>query len=249
MIKKIVCNWKMNPVSLDQVHAIIEAILQSGVSVGRSELIVLPPAIYISTLQEYQTQLFASIGVQDISEAASGAYTSQISAEMVHNMGIEYALIGHSETRRYQQYTTSTISQKCIQALQHNIIPIICIGYEESPVKGEVNIEVIKQELLQILDFDHKLLQDKHIIIAYEPIWAIGTGITPSIETIEMVSILIKRLIQDTIPHEYNTTSSVLYGGSVNQDNIRSLEAIEAVDGFLIGSASLDITQIPVLLT
>lgn len=248
-MKKIICNWKMNPNSLDKVNTIIQAILNCGIPVGRSELIILPPTLYISTLQQYQSQLFASLGVQDISDASEGAYTSQISAEMVYNLGLEYALIGHSETRMYQHYSADIVAQKCAQALQHNLIPILCVGYEDNPIKGEVNIDLIKTELTSILSINHSLFQDKHIIIAYEPIWAIGTGIVPSIENIETVSILIKRLFQDTIPHEYNTTVSVVYGGSVNKDNIQSLKTIPAIDGFLIGSASLDIEQIPILLT
>lgn len=247
-MKTIVCNWKMNPSSIEEVNQIVDIIAGNTTSVGRAELIILPPSLYISTLQQYQSRLFASLGVQDISSQASGAYTGQLSAEMVYNLGLEYALIGHSETHKYQQYTSQDISQKLSQALIYNLIPILCVGYEENPNSEEVSTDSIKQELYDIITPNKELLVGKHIIVAYEPIWAIGTGKTPSLESIEMISIFIKRMILDIVNPESQTTVAVLYGGSVNKDNIQELSSIPSVSGFLIGGASLDKEQIPSLL-
>lgn len=247
-MKIIVCNWKMNPSSVEEVNQIIDTIAGNTTSVGRAELIILPPSIYISHLQQHQSRLFASLGVQDISSQISGAYTGQLAAEMVYNLGLEYALIGHSETRIYQHYTTQDIAKKLTQALTYNLIPILCVGYEENPSSDEVNTDSIKQELYDIIEPNKALLVEKHIIIAYEPIWAIGTGKTPSLESIETVSIFIKRMITDIVTSESQTTVAVLYGGSVNKDNIQELTSIPSVSGFLIGGASLDKEQIPILL-
>ena len=248
-MKTIVFNWKMNPSSVDEVNKIIEVIESESVAVGRSELIILPPSIYINLLQEKQSNIFASLGVQDISDSESGAYTGQMSATMISNLGLEYALIGHSETRKYQQYTSQDIANKLTQALTHNLTPILCLGYEAEPQANEINIELIKQELYDIILPNKELLANKDILIAYEPIWAIGTGITPSIDNIETVSIFIKKTFQDIVPTELGTTVKILYGGSVNKDNIDELKTINSISGFLIGGASLDINQIPSLLS
>lgn len=248
-MKTIVFNWKMNPSSAEQVNKILDTIIAQSNTVGRSELVILPPSIYFNFLQERQSTLLASIGAQDIAEVSEGAYTGQLSAEMVYNLGIEYALIGHSETRKYQHYTSQNIANKLNQALRYNLTPILCVGYEENPQNNEINIELIKQELYEIIESNRELLANKTIFIAYEPIWAIGTGITPSLESIETVSIFIKKTLQDILPTELETTANILYGGSVNQDNIEELKTLVSIQGLLIGGASLDINQIPKLLS
>lgn len=165
-------------------------------------------------------------GVQDISEHSLGSYTGEVSGQQVAQMGISYTIIGHSERRKYE--TKKTITSKIEQAKKNALSIILCVGEEENQ-----DTKQILTEQLSIL----KGISLSNLFIAYEPVWAIGTGKTPTKDQIESTISFIKEYIQKN----FKTSVLVLYGGSVDERNIQALNEISILDGFLVGKASCDV--------
>lgn len=174
------------------------------------------------------------VGGQNVSINDNGAYTGEISATQLKSLNVSYCIVGHSERREYNCETDVEINQKIKKLLEQDIIPILCIGEKLEERQNELTETVIKTEL----DGDLKDLSTasvEKIIVAYEPIWAIGTGLTPTLEEIAETMIFIKNYIKET----YNVKETiVLYGGSVSDKNIDELNTVNSVDGYLIGGAS-----------
>lgn len=190
-----------------------------------SHIIMCPTFLNINLFQLDKLEL----GAQDVSKEGNGAHTGEISAKDLKNSNVKYVIIGHSERRKDQRETYEDIHKKLKEALDYQLTPILCIGETKEEREDNKVEEVLKEELATAMK---ELSQEerKSIIIAYEPIWAIGTGIIPSLEQIDEVIKLIKR--------EY-PMCSVLYGGSVNQENIVNLKQLSSVDGYLLGGLSL----------
>ena len=165
------------------------------------------------------------LGSQNVSTKDNGAFTGEISAEQLKSYNVKYSIVGHSERREYQKETNNDIKEKIMKLMQFGITPILCIGESKEERENGTYKEVLKEEL-SILEF---LPTDK-MIIAYEPIWSIGTGIIPTNEEIIEVFELIKSILPN---------SKVLYGGSANNDNIDTLKEIDLIDGYLLGGLSL----------
>lgn len=173
------------------------------------------------------------IGSQNISAYEEGAHTGEISAKQLSSYGVKYAIIGHSERRTEQKETSLEVNRKIKKALAENITPILCIG----ETKNERDKNLVKKVLTSEIEIAFKDLTNKDkakIIVAYEPIWSIGTGVLPTNSEIEECINLIRKLTPD---------SKILYGGSVNDNNIDNLKKIMSIDGYLIGGMSLDITK------
>ena len=170
------------------------------------------------------------LGSQNVSKTDNGAFTGEISARELKSYGVKYSIVGHSERREYQKETNEDIKEKVIKLLENDITPILCIG--ESKIERENNTykEVLKEELSILNDID-----SSNIIIAYEPIWSIGTGIIPTNSEIEEVFTLIKSILPN---------NKVLYGGSANNDNIDTLKEIDLIDGYLLGGLSLKLDKL-----
>ena len=174
------------------------------------------------------------VGAQNVSVKGNGASTGEISAEQLNSIGVSYTIVGHSERRSDNNETSPMFVEKINNLLKYDIRPIFCVG--ESLEQREKNItkDIVGKQIMEVFD-NIDIEKIEKIIIAYEPVWAIGTGKVPtSDEIVEMMN-YIKDLVQD----KYNKRVLVLYGGSVNKNNIDELNKIEAVDGYLIGGASV----------
>ena len=165
------------------------------------------------------------LGSQNVSKFDNGAYTGEISAEQLKSYNVKYSIVGHSERREYQKETNEDIKEKIIKLIENDIIPILCIGESKLERDNNTYKEVLKEELSILND-----INNTNIIIAYEPVWSIGTGIIPTNYQIEEVF----ELIKSSFPN-----NKILYGGSANNDNIDALKEIKLIDGYLLGGLSL----------
>ena len=197
-------------------------------------LILCPTFLNISIVSNSNIKL----GSQNVSVSDNGAYTGEISASQLKSYQVKYAIVGHSERREYQRETNEEINKKIKQLFKNDITPILCIGETlEERKQNKVN-EVLEEELT-IATKDLTEEEKKRLIIAYEPIWSIGTGVIPTNEQIEEVFQEIKRLV----PASY-----ILYGGSANEENIDQLKQIPSINGYLLGGLSLKVDKLKVFI-
>ena len=176
-----------------------------------------------------------SLGSQNINENDSGAFTGEISAKMLKEQDVDYVILGHSERREYFKESNSKINQKVHASLSNNLIPILCIGETLETRENNLIEDFILRQLTVSLG---GISVNENIIIAYEPIWAIGTGKTATSKIVTEVNIMIRKILNDIGFDGENV--SILYGGSVNRNNAKELISLNEVDGFLVGGASLD---------
>lgn len=179
-----------------------------------------------------------SLGAQNVSAKSQGAYTGEVSANQLKSFNVEFCLVGHSERRIYQKETNKEINSKIKRLLDKNITPILCVGEtKEQKEKNQVN-EIIRQEIIMAIE-DLTESEKNKIIIAYEPIWSIGTNKIPKSQEIENILKQIKLLLPN---------SQILYGGSVNEKNVDTLKKINLIDGYLLGGLSLKTNDLKIFL-
>ena len=232
-------NWKMNT-TLDQATELFQQLKQQlPVLQQHQQIIVAVPFPYL-TLATTTTLSLQNvyIAAQNCHHKASGAYTGEVSAEMLQSLGIQYVIIGHSERRNYYNESNTLIAEKINMALQYNIQPIFCCGEPLDIRKAGIQNDFITQQLQESLQH---LTADKlsNIIIAYEPIWAIGTGETATATQAEDMHTHIRSWISTNFGTSISSTLSILYGGSVNANNAKEIFSQPNVDGGLVGGASL----------
>lgn len=235
MKKYIVSNLKMNKNFKDFEKYLIE--LNSKITNFNNEIIICPSSIFIEKMSK--TKINVSIGIQDIDHRDEGAATGSISATQIKNI-CKYAIVGHSERRDVFKEDNFMIKEKLSRCWENDITPILCIG--ESLKIRENGIKEIKEHLF--FQLDNSLSPDsnwENIIVAYEPIWAIGTGLSATKNEIQEITDLLNDKLS-VLSNSYDIP--VLYGGSVNDDNFKDFQNINSLSGFLIGSASLDPTII-----
>ena len=229
----IIANWKCNG-SKSMISEWFGEFSLNYIKTNNSFIGIAPPSIYIeNVLANIPTKLIGvNIGAQDI-DTSSGARTGAVSSEMILDYGCKFSIIGHSERRQFYNESNSDIRQKILN-IANKTLTILCVGETEEENKNDLTKDVIKKQLevIEEIDFDDSL------VIAYEPVWAIGTGNTPTPDNINEIHKFIKDVVQSTSTN--SEIPLVLYGGSVNEDNAKNFFKEEFVDGALIGGASLD---------
>ena len=234
MSLRLIANWKLNG-SIEFNDQWVIDFFKNFSSLNPESIGIAPASIYIDHIKKLIGDSGINIGVQNICEEDSGARTGEISASMIKDLGCSFTLIGHSERRIFFHESNEILSKKLNQANNNSVMPILCIG--ESAEENERN------NTYDVLEFQvNKALQDLNghssLIIAYEPVWAIGSGKIPNPEEINSIHKMIKDVVQSRFPKI--DLNSVLYGGSVNSVNASSIFAQEHIDGALVGGASLD---------
>ena len=240
MEKLIVGNLKMNIISDTERENYFKSFKKSigNKKLERTKIILCPPVIHLETFTKKIKNKNVSFGVQNIYYENKGAYTGEISPAMVKNFGGEYAIIGHSERRKYFNETDETVNQKIKLSLKEKLQPIFCLGETSEERKNGKLKDVIGKQLKKGLADIPKNKIFK-VIIAYEPIWAIGTGNIPTVENIMEVQILIKKILVDKFSLDINKLPKILYGGSVDYRNTEKLCSDAGMDGVLVGGESL----------
>ena len=229
--KYTIANWKMNGLnnSIKLVKSIENHIKKTKHS--KSKIIICPPFTLLSNFAQIEKKI--SFGGQDCHYLNSGAFTGSISASMLKSIGCKYVIIGHSERRQYQNELSKELNLKIKSALASNLKVIYCIGEKFSEIKRRNKILAAQ---INSLPTNFKF---KNIIIAYEPVWAIGTGKVPSLNQINNIHSKIRLLLAKKIGHSNSNKISILYGGSVNAQNAVEILNLSQVDGALVGGASL----------
>ncbi|WP_266368998.1 triose-phosphate isomerase [Tellurirhabdus rosea] len=239
MRKKIVAgNWKMNKTAEEAVALTSEVVNMIGDEVtGDVQVVLCVPSVYLTTLRQYLTGRVA-LGAQNCHEKASGAYTGEVSAPMLKSIGVQYVILGHSERRQYFNETNEQLAEKVNIALANNLTPIFCCGESLDLRQSGDFVGFVASQLTDSL-FHLSPEEFGKIVIAYEPIWAIGTGLTASAAQAQEMHAALRQHIAAKYGPEVADNTTILYGGSANAQNAEELFACPDVDGGLIGGASL----------
>ncbi len=238
MRKKIVAgNWKMNTLPAQGVE------LAKAVAAKKSEVcdcvsfIVCPPFTHLSEVVATLKDSAVAVGAQNCAAETKGAYTGEVSAEMLASMGIEYVILGHSERREYYGETSETLNKKIAQVYANGMTPIYCVGEVKEERENGTYFDVVKAQIEEVV-FNLTAEQFSTLVIAYEPVWAIGTGLTASAEQAEEIHAYIREVLASKFGDAAESTA-ILYGGSCKPSNAGEIFAKENVDGGLIGGAAL----------
>jgi triosephosphate isomerase len=224
-------NWKMNGLRKN----FNDILLIDGASENvNCDVILCVPDTLIREMSKQTKNIFS--GGQNCHIETSGAFTGDISAEMIKDAGASYVIVGHSERRVNYNENNNLIRSKAQAALNEGLKTIVCIGETLTEREAGITLDIIKKQLLESLP---KEITGETVIIAYEPVWAIGTGLTPSIEQITEVHDFIRSELENNFGQIVGQSINILYGGSMNAKNVGEISAIENVDGGLVGGASL----------
>ncbi len=231
-------NWKMNKTPSEAKVLVKEVIEAIGTKPENVDVIVCPPFVAVDAAMSAAEGSFVKVGAQNLHFEAKGAYTGEIAADMLNDLGVSYVIIGHSERRQYFAETDETVNKKVLTAFEANLTPIICVGETLEQREQGITADLIRMQV-KIAFGGVSAEQAKKAIIAYEPVWAIGTGKTATNEQADEVC----GIIRETIGELYDSATAeaiiIQYGGSMNAGNAADLLAMPNIDGGLIGGAAL----------
>ena len=232
--KLIAGNWKMNG-GLAANEKLVKAV-QTGLGQPATDVAVCVPSAYLAQLQALLAAgRGIALGAQDVSAHESGAYTGEISASMLQDFGVRYAIVGHSERRQYHGESDAVVASKALRALAAGITPIVCVGETLDEREAGRTEDVVKRQLAAVIHANGHCISE--IVVAYEPVWAIGTGKTATPEQAQQVHAVLRTQLQAATAHADRVR--ILYGGSMNAQNAADLLAQPDIDGGLIGGAAL----------
>ncbi|HLG36366.1 MAG TPA: triose-phosphate isomerase [Bacteroidia bacterium] len=239
--KTIAANWKMNLDYFGGMKLLSEIIPMVKDEVSSDvKIIIAPPFVHLySAAQLLNADNRISLAAQNCSSEDKGAFTGEVSAEMLSSAGVKHVLCGHSERRKIFQEDDSVIAEKVLQVLKHNMQPVFCCGETLAQREEKKHREVVTTQIEKAL-FSLDENQIQKIIIAYEPVWAIGTGVNATPEQAQEMHAFIRQLIKNKFNENISENISILYGGSVTPANAKNLFSCADVDGGLVGGASLN---------
>lgn len=231
-------NWKMNKTfeEADELMATLASNIEDKDL--KCEMVVCPPALYLEMATDYTEESKLHVGAQNASNYESGAYTGELSAAMLESIDVEYCIIGHSERRQYFGEKEDVLSEKVNKLLDHGIKPIYCCGEVKEQREDNSYFDVVRQQLKEGV-FHLNESEFSNVVVAYEPVWAIGTGLTASPAQAQEMHAFIRSLIAEAYNDAVADNTTLLYGGSCNAGNAQELFSQNDVDGGLIGGASL----------
>ncbi len=238
MITPIIAgNWKLNKTSREALQ-LVEELKRELASITGVDVVVCPPFTALESVSEAVSETNIAVGAQNVSWAESGAFTGEISPAMLKDFNVRYVIIGHSERRQFFGETNETVNKRLLNTLNQGLIPIICVGENLAEREGNKTFDIIKNHCEGSLK-GLTLEQMKQVIIAYEPVWAIGTGKTATPEQAQEVHKFIRQLLQKLFNAEVAESVRIQYGGSVTPENIATLISQPDINGALVGGASL----------
>ncbi len=241
-------NWKMNCGPVDAAE-LLEGLKNAKAEVAEEvDVLVCPPFVSLGMSVNYLQDTDIHVGAQNIHYEDNGAFTGEISASMLTECGCSFVIIGHSERREYFGETDSSVNKKIKKALEFDVVPVLCVGESLDQRKQDIHFDLVKNQVIAALEGisgDEAL----DVVIAYEPIWAIGTGETASKEQAQEMHAHIRNVVADVYDQETADGIRILYGGSMKPANAEELLSQPDVDGGLIGGASLDADSFAAIIT
>ena len=245
-MKIVIANWKMNPSDIRTADSLIKNVKRGVGNINEVKVIICPPFIYLPLVEKVIAKTRLHLGAQDLFWIDKGSFTSAISGAMLKHIGCDYVIVGHSERRLIFQDTNKIINNKMKAALRDGLKPVLCIGEKLKERRTGKAFSVLGKELKVGLKGISKE-KIKKVLIAYEPIWAVGSKNPSPSEDIMQIVLSIRKVISRLYSKDIAQRIKILYGGSVNARNAKSIISTTKVDGLLIGRASLKSNQFNII--
>ncbi|MBU0480573.1 MAG: triose-phosphate isomerase [Proteobacteria bacterium] len=230
-------NWKMNTTIAEAEH-LAQEVVRAASAVQDREIMIAPPFTTLAAVADIVYDSNVLLAAQNVCWADHGAFTGEISPPMLQDVGCSMAIVGHSERRHIFGESNSLVNRRISGAMEHNLTPVFCIGEQLPEREAGLTMKVLETQMREGLA-DISFTDPSALIIAYEPVWAIGTGKTASTEQVQEVHSFLRNLLASMFEKNIASQTRILYGGSVNPENVDSLMAQEDVDGALVGGAAL----------